>query len=159
MDFDSPIGILAIQFTGACVSGLSFLDSMDVQSELESAQPELERFRTQLQNYFAAVPRGFNLPLQLKGTDFQQRVWAALQQIPMGEVRTYGQLAEQLHSSARAVGNACRHNPVPLIVPCHRVVSARGLGGFCGRTDGPEVRRKHWLLSHEGIEFAMPDVA
>ncbi len=161
MDFDSPIGILAIQFTGARVYGLSFLDKMEAQAELESSQagPLLEQLRIQLQNYFAAVPCGFNLPLQLKGTDFQQRVWAALQQIPMGEVRTYGQLAEQLHSSARAVGNACRHNPVPLIVPCHRVVSARGLGGFCGRTDGPEVRRKHWLLSHEGIEFAMPDVA
>ena len=157
MYFDSPVGVLAIRFAGSAVCELNFLDEPVPQCSLES--PLMRQLRTQLQDYFASSNSAFAVSLELRGTDFQRRVWHALQQIPVGEVRTYGQLAEQLHSSARAVGNACRHNPTPIIVPCHRVVSARGLGGYCGKMVGAEVRRKYWLLNHEGIELAMPDVA
>ena len=78
-----------------------------------------------------------------------QRVWQALKQIPAGESICYGELAKQLGTSARAVGNACRANPLPIVVPCHRVVSASGLGGFMGQTQGAELTVKQWLLKHE----------
>ena len=68
------------------------------------------------------------------GTPFQQRVWQSLIKIPSGKVKTYGELAKELNSSARAVGNACRHNPFPVMIPCHRIVSASGIGGYAGDT-------------------------
>lgn len=83
------------------------------------------------------------------GTLYQQRVWQALQQIPVGEVRTYGELSAQLKSSPRAVAQACRANPLPILIPCHRVVSASGLGGYMGQTTGPMLEIKRWLLHHE----------
>ncbi len=161
MYFDSPVGTLAIRFAGSAVCELNFLDKFADRGDVKLGEvmPLIHQLTAQLQNYFSVSNSSFSIPLVLRGTDFQRRVWDALQQIPVGEVRTYGQLAEQLHSSARAVGNACRHNPTPIIVPCHRVVSASGLGGFCGQTEGAEVRRKYWLLSHEGIELPMPSVA
>jgi len=97
----------------------------------------------------------FNLPLHLEGTAFQKKVWQAISDIPKGEVRTYGELAVQLGSSARAVGNACAKNPVPVIIPCHRVVAKAGLGGYAGETfeNSPRglMRMKGWLLLHEGV--------
>ncbi len=85
-----------------------------------------------------------------RGTLYQQKVWQALQRIPVGEVRTYGELARELGSCARAVAQACRANPLPILIPCHRVVSATGLGGYMGKTYGPELEIKRWLLHHEG---------
>jgi len=107
----------------------------------------------QLDSYLQQPDFSFDLPLRPQGSDFQQRVWALLRQIPAGEVRTYGEIASQLGSSPRAVGNACRRNPLPLIVPCHRVVSAQGLGGFAGQTAGPKIHIKQQLLRHEGLEI------
>jgi len=89
------------------------------------------------------------------GTEFQRKVWQSLQDIPVGEVRTYGSLAKELNSSARAVGNACRQNLFPVIVPCHRVVSASGIGGYAGDTLARQhgqinfLHIKQWLLAHE----------
>jgi methylated-DNA-[protein]-cysteine S-methyltransferase len=83
------------------------------------------------------------------GTPFQRRVWAALRAIPCGEVVTYGVLAGRLGSGARAVANACRANPIPILIPCHRVLAADGLGGYCGRQAGPMLAIKRWLLAHE----------
>ena len=85
-----------------------------------------------------------------QGTPFQQRVWQRLRQIPPGSTLTYGALAAELGTSPRAVGNACRANPCPLVVPCHRVVAATGLGGFAGRRSGTKLAIKAWLLRHEG---------
>ena len=72
-----------------------------------------------------------------------------MRDIPRGEVRTYGELAKQLNSSARAVGNACRRNPIPIIIPCHRVVAKKGIGGFAGHTEGATIELKQWLLAFE----------
>lgn len=107
----------------------------------------------QLLAYGQDAANGFDLPLLLRGTAFQKKVWQSLRRIPCGQVRTYGELARSLATSARAVGNACRRNPVLLVVPCHRVVSASGLGGFAGNTTGkwPAIKRK--LLAHEGVTF------
>lgn len=88
--------------------------------------------------------------IEAQGTPFQKKVWAALRGIPNGETRSYGALAQQLGTGARAVANACRHNPVPIVVPCHRVVARNGLGGFSGQMTGAAVQRKAWMLRHEG---------
>ena len=88
---------------------------------------------------------------QLDGTPFQRRVWQVLQKIPSGSTMTYGEVAQQIGSGARAVGNACRANPCPLIVPCHRVVGVDGLGGFSGERGGEKLEIKRWLLQHEGV--------
>ena len=83
-----------------------------------------------------------------RGTAFQQRVWQAMREIPVGETRTYAQLAAAVHSGPRAVANACGANPLPLFNPCHRVVATHGLGGFMqGVAQGLEIKR--WLLAHE----------
>lgn len=84
------------------------------------------------------------------GTPFQRRVWRQLQRIPPGQTRSYGEIARLLHSSARAVAGACRANPLPILIPCHRVVAAHGLGGYMGQTGGAGVAIKRWLLHHEG---------
>lgn len=91
------------------------------------------------------------IPRRVSGTPFQKRVWAALNAIPAGKVVTYGDIAQELGTSARAVGNACRQNPLPVVVPCHRVVSSAGRGGYAGSTGGDMIRFKTWLLDHEGV--------
>lgn len=92
----------------------------------------------------------FTLPTQAEGTAFQKKVWAELLTIPAGEVVTYGELARRLKSSPRAVGNACRRNPVPIVIPCHRVVAKHHRGGYSGDTSGRMLDIKNWLLHHEG---------
>ena len=106
-----------------------------------------------LRRYFETGLWSADTPLQLSGTAFQQRVWRSLLAIPAGDVVTYGELAGELKSSARAVGQACRRNPSPIVVPCHRVVAASGLGGFAGVTAGAMSDIKRWLLHHEGVEL------
>ena len=92
------------------------------------------------------------LPLDLAGTNYQRRVWLALQQIPLGQTASYGAISDQLKSAPRAVAAACRANPVVLAVPCHRVVSKSGLGGFMGSMEGEPVDIKRWLINHESHE-------
>ncbi len=113
--------------------------------------PTAQQVKDQIQRYFDSAHSPFNIKFVLQGTAFQQRVWQALLAIPVGQTKTYGDVAKQLNSSARAVGNACRVNPIPLVVPCHRVVAKNGIGGFSGETDGSCIRRKRWLLQHEGV--------
>ncbi len=103
----------------------------------------------QLAAYFQEPQRKFSLPLLLEGTPYQRRVWAALRAIPAGRTLTYGELAQQVGGGARAVGNACRRNPIPILVPCHRVVSVTGLGGYMGETVGAGLVLKARLLAHE----------
>jgi len=104
----------------------------------------------QLDAYFEDGSRSFDLKLKTGGTDFQRRVWNALREIPPGRTVTYGDLAKRIGTSARAVGGACRANPCPIVVPCHRVVATNGLGGFAGDTSGKKLDVKRWLLRHEG---------
>ena len=103
----------------------------------------------ELKAYFANPRHRFKLALQPQGTPFQQAVWKALQAIPSGKTLTYQDLALKLKTSARAVGNACRKNPLPIFIPCHRVVAKSGLGGFCGEKDGRFMRVKKTLLEWE----------
>lgn len=103
----------------------------------------------QLGRYFQDPGWRFRFPLALEGTPFQRRVWRALQSIPSGQTISYGMLAARIGSCARAVGSACRKNPIPIVIPCHRVVGARGPGGFMGSRTGEPLAIKKWLLAHE----------
>ena len=146
---DSPLGRLGVCYMDSHVLRLDYVANA---VPLKAATTAFGRqVTTQLEQFFANPEHRFTLPLDMQGTAFQCRVWEALTQIAAGETLTYGELAARLHSGARAVGNACRHNPVSVIVPCHRVVSSTGIGGYSGRTDGREIDRKQWLLGHEGI--------
>ncbi|WP_328987409.1 methylated-DNA--[protein]-cysteine S-methyltransferase [Thiorhodovibrio winogradskyi] len=148
----SPLGPLVVDWQGQVVVGLR-LPLGDAQAQLPTvAAPDwLERA---VQGYFYDPRQPFDLSLELSGTAFQQRVWQLLRRIPCGTVRRYGELAAELGSSARAVGNACRANPCPILVPCHRVVASAGLGGFVGQTQGASLNLKTWLLRHEGVNLA-----
>ncbi|MES9845559.1 MAG: methylated-DNA--[protein]-cysteine S-methyltransferase [Candidatus Sedimenticola sp. 6PFRAG5] len=150
--FDSPIGFLGvtIQNGALCSLDLSGGDAAE-RNDVAGDDGLPSMVVNQLESYFAHGGAGFTLPLVMAGTPFQKRVWEELKAIPPGEVRTYGEIATELGSSARAVGNACRKNPIPVVVPCHRVVSASGIGGFSGQTGGPLLDVKRWLLEHEGV--------
>lgn len=99
--------------------------------------------------YWRHPDRPINIKLLKQGSVYRNQVWAALCQIPFGETLTYSALAKKLGSSARAVGNACRDNPYALFIPCHRVVSVSGMGGYCGQTGGDLLAVKHKLLEFE----------
>lgn len=90
------------------------------------------------------------LPLRRHGSPFQRRVWDAIDAIPCGQTRSYGELATQLGSHARAIGQACGANPFPIFTPCHRVIGRKGAGGFAHARDGWLIATKQWLLMHEG---------
>ncbi len=145
---DSPIGRLAIHTRDGKVTQVDYGVRREVTRNL--TDPLHRKIKQQVQAYFSRASSRFSLPLALQGTPFQLKVWRALQAIPVSQTMSYGELASRLHSSARAVGNACRANPVPLIVPCHRVIAKNGIGGFSGATQGKPIDRKRWLLAHEG---------
>jgi methylated-DNA-[protein]-cysteine S-methyltransferase len=108
--------------------------------------PLLREAAAQLVTYFADPARGFDLPLRVEASAFQQKVCEAMLAIPLGETRTYGDLAKEIGVRAQAIGQGCGGNPIPVIIPCHRVLGANGLGGFSGRGG---VETKVWLLKHE----------
>jgi methylated-DNA-[protein]-cysteine S-methyltransferase len=140
---------LAIQTTPRGLSAIDFLYPGDVTPLLPPHSALAETVVGQLENYFRDPQWHFDLPLDLRGTAYQRRVWHALREVPAAHTLSYGQLARQLHSAARAVGQACRRNPVPLVVPCHRIVSSQGIGGFGGAVAGPTLNIKQVLLAHE----------
>lgn len=144
----TPLGKLGIRFDKDALSLIDFVSPS--VPDMPPATPFMARAVEELQRYFEDPSRPFTLSLMLHGTPFQLRVWHALQAIPPGSVRTYGDLAKELGSSPRAVGGACRANPVPIVVPCHRVVSATGLGGYSGARGGEWLTLKVRLLAHEG---------
>ena len=142
----TPLGRLGIQAEEALTS----IDFVSSRMPLQSPRTALARkICAQLKAYFANPRTRFDLPLAAGGTQHQQRVWRALQTIAPGTPRTYGELARTLKSAPRAVGGACRANPIPIVVPCHRVVAANGAGGFMGATRGRAMDIKRWLLKHE----------
>ncbi|MBN2751290.1 MAG: methylated-DNA--[protein]-cysteine S-methyltransferase [Rhodospirillaceae bacterium] len=110
----------------------------------------LNRAKHQLAEYFAKTRRIFDLPFNPTGTVFQNRVWTALSSIPYGETRSYGDLAQDLGTSPRAIGNACGANPIPILIPCHRIIAANGqMGGYSGENG---VVTKQALLNLEHAE-------
>ena len=111
--------------------------------------PLLLEAKNQMAEYFTGERQSFDLPLNAQGTDFQQAVWRQMLAIPYGETKTYGDLAKALKSAARAIGGACGNNPIPIIIPCHRVMGANGkLTGFSG---GEGIVTKQALLQLESL--------
>lgn len=142
----TPIGPLTLEADENAVTAIRFS-----AGGAQDASPLLDAAEAQLREYFAGARRTFDLPLAPHGTAFQQRVWTALRAIPYGETRTYGELAAAINSpnASRAVGMANHRNPIPIIIPCHRVIGANGtLTGYAG---GLEIKRR--LLALEGINI------
>jgi methylated-DNA-[protein]-cysteine S-methyltransferase len=149
----APFGTLGVRLDGARIDEIVFLPAGHAKRGPVGhiARSACE----QLLAYLADPTFVFDLPVVARGTPFQRRVWRALTAIPCGHTRTYGDVANELGSSARAVGQACGDNPLPLVVPCHRVVSAAGLGGFAHRDEGFTLSAKRWLLAHEARTRAL----
>ncbi len=151
---DDYHGIVAVPW-GALgyVTHAGALTDIDFLAPNIAARPARDalgrRIEAQLRRYLKSPSAGFDIPLQPHGTAYQRHVWSVMQCIAPGERVTYGELARRLHSSPRAVGSACRANPIPLVIPCHRVVAAHGLGGYCGAPTVRMQRVKQWLLAHE----------
>ncbi|RFT16345.1 MAG: Methylated-DNA--protein-cysteine methyltransferase [Candidatus Saccharicenans subterraneus] len=153
--YHSPIGIIEIEGGPAGVRSCSFASEKEAAglkpagsgSELEAVPDVLEEARRQLDEYFKGRRQKFSVRLDLRGTEFQRKVWAELRKIPFGQTRSYGEIARACGrgGAARAVGGANHMNPVVILVPCHRVIGADGsLTGF-----GGGLWRKKWLLEHE----------
>jgi len=145
---DSPVGWLGIRCDGTGVTGIDILPEAPAAPP---ADPTTRPVTDALAAYFAGDRSALDrLSVRLTGTPFQLRVWERLRRIPPGGTLSYGALARELGTSARAVGGACRSNPISLAVPCHRVVAAAGLGGYSGERGGDWLEKKRWLLCHEG---------
>lgn len=142
-----PFGAVGIAVQGVQV----LIELLPAKHAAKPAQHKMaEKVALQIEAYFSNPYNNFNLPLVYKGTPFQRRVWQAISAIPCGRVLTYGEIAQQIGSGARAVANACGANHLPLVIPCHRVVAKNGLGGFMqGSKQGAKIKK--WLLKHEGV--------
>ena len=147
--YESPIGWLGIQLQGDSLSQISWLNQKKPQILQRKVTPLVNAVTNTLDTYFRSVAVTPKFTYCLEGTSFQQRVWRALQAIPSGTVKTYGELAADLNTSSRAIGQACKRNPISILIPCHRVVAAKGIGGYMGGTRKTHI--KQWLLQHEGI--------
>ncbi|MBC7803439.1 MAG: methylated-DNA--[protein]-cysteine S-methyltransferase [Candidatus Parcubacteria bacterium] len=129
------------------VAAISYLPP---ETALQDPGNELaERAVRQIERYRDDPDARFDLPLLIEGTEFQLRLWTALCEIPRGRTLTYGEMARKLDGEARAVGQACGDNKLPIVIPCHRVVAASGIGGFAHSTGGYLLEAKRWLLMHE----------
>lgn len=150
---ESPIGRLLLLTDGEALTGVY----MDLPGkpprgldgwECDAGAGPLPAVARQLDEYFRGRRREFDLPIRMQGSDFQQRAWRSLMEIPYGQTRSYGEQARRIGNpnASRAVGLANGRNPIPIVVPCHRVIGADGsLTGF-----GGGLERKRWLLAHEG---------
>ena len=137
------------------VAGIRYLpvtvDSKTPENELA------ERAARQIEKYRDDPDARFDLPLLIEGTEFQRNVWDVMRAIPRGRTLTYGEVARKLGGEARVVGQACGDNKLPIVIPCHRVVGADGIGGFSHSTEGYLIEVKRWLLMHEASadDFAL----
>lgn len=138
----SPVGTLTLTEEDGAIVSISWGGEAG-----GNGSPLLAEAARQLDAYFAGDLAEFDLPLRPAGSAFEQRVWAAMRRIPYGKTQCYGELAASVGSAARAVGGACGKNPIPIVIPCHRVLAKAGLGGYSGR-GGPAT--KQTLLSLEG---------
>lgn len=139
LSFSSPVGDLTLFEEDGALVALEW-----GRAENGSETPLLRGARRQIDDYFVGRRRAFDLPLSPAGSPFQRRVWEAMRAIPFGDRRSYGEIAAEIGSAPRAVGGACGRNPLPILIPCHRVVAANGrLGGYSG--EGGAVTKRSLL--------------
>lgn len=148
MVLHETIGAVIIKEESGFITALRWRPEVAQESQAAPSNPLLKNAAGQLEEYFHGKRRMFDLPLELRGTDFQKSVWRAIAQIPYGKTCSYGSLARKLGTSPRPVGTATGNNPIPILIPCHRVVGKGGtLGGYTG---GEGVSTKRRLLRLEG---------
>lgn len=145
----APFGAMGVRTEGALIRELVYLPDHFPEKSPENAVAEAAT--RQMARYFEEPDYQFDLPLVPAGTPFQQKVWQIISSIPRGSVITYGDIAKTLRSAPRAVGQACGANWFPLVIPCHRVTAAGGIGGFANHDGGFHLGVKRWLLAHEGV--------
>ena len=149
MPMDTPVGQLVLESDGDVLIGI-WLPSQatTTRGDGHDAPPVLKDTATQLEEYFAGERTGFTVPMELDGTAFQKDVWTELTRIPYGKTISYGELARRVGrpKGPRAVGQANGKNPIPIIVPCHRVLASTGIGGY-----GGGLPMKRTLLAVEGV--------
>lgn len=154
----SPIGRIEVVGDGTAIVGLSIeRDGMLPHDELaEAPDPVVDAAVAQLEQYFAGERHDFDVPVRLAGTEFQRAVWAQISDLGFGEIASYGDLGRGTGraTAGRAVGGAVGANPVPIIVPCHRILGASGT--ITGYSGGEGIPTKSWLLAHEGIAHRVP---
>lgn len=148
----APFGLVGIRTAGDSVAEIVYLPRS--AGELAPRDRVAEAASKQVARYLGDPDFAFDLPLGPAGTPFQRGVWRLISAIPRGRTRSYGELAGDLGSSPRPVGQACGANRFPLAIPCHRVVAAGGIGGFAHHDAGFHVAVKRWLLRHEGVKVA-----
>lgn len=148
--YATPFAVLGIVSDGQVITSVRYLQRSS--APLAPQDHVAERACHEIERYLADPEYLFTVPYRLDGTPFQCRVWREIEKLCPIKTNTYGEIARRLGSGPRAVGGACGANPIPLIVPCHRVLAAGGgLGGFMGGKDPFPLSVKRWLLRHEGI--------
>jgi len=145
----TPFAVLGVRAPAATLEEIVYLPLATAALAPRSALAE--RVARQVERYLDDAAYRFDLPLALAGSTFQLKVWREIARIAPGKTRSYGEIAAKLGSAPRPVGGACGRNPVPLVVPCHRVLGTAGLGGFMGGRDDFPLSIKRWLLCHEGV--------
>lgn len=144
--YDSPIGAIEITATESGILSLDFVDEMKKFNDIPQI---LKDCLTELDEYFKGERKEFTINCELSGTDFQKKVWKALEEIPFGKTMSYKEIAEKIGNpkAVRAVGSANHNNKIAIIIPCHRVIGSSGkLTGYAGG-----LWRKEWLLNHEKL--------
>lgn len=149
LSFHSPVGDLTVSEEDGALVSVDWGWGRD-----QEQTPLLQKARDQIQDYLDGKRQDFELPLKPMGTAFQQRVWSAMQKIPYGQVQTYGALAKSIKSGPRPVGTACGANPLPIVIPCHRVVASNGGPGSYSGEGGLDTKRM--LLALEGYQLEIP---
>jgi methylated-DNA-[protein]-cysteine S-methyltransferase len=150
---DAPFGRVGIRADETLVREIVYLPE-DTPC-VTPANALAQEAAAQIRRYFDTPSMRFDLPLAIDGTEHQKRVWRGISSIAAGQVWTYGQLAREIGSVPRAVGQACGSNPLPIVIPCHRVVASGGIGGFAHHPGEGFYRNvKRWLLAHEGVSIA-----
>lgn len=147
--YQTPVGKISIADDGTSITNLYFNDGALIKDYEQKETKLIKEAFKQLNDYFLGLRKHFDIPLSTCGTDFQKRVWEALLMIPFGQTRSYGEIAKSIGNTkaARAVGMANNRNPIPIFIPCHRVIGADGsLVGYAGG-----LKIKEYLLSLENV--------
>ncbi len=158
--FTTDLATIGLQFNGSKLIKVKYLNKQSAKKAHKTSQKVslsniTEAVKNKIEKYLEPESKikSIKVDVLLNVTPFQGQVLKQLQKIPYGETRTYGEIAKILKTSARAVGNACRNNPVPIIIPCHRVVAADGIGGYDGAKSGGLLTIKRKLLMREGVSL------